>query len=395
MAFIAIQCPSCSSTDVTLRGGANYQCNHCNTAFIRNLPPQAPPQAPPPPRQLKVPVNSYGPQAQPTIAPLPVQQAPTVRFRWGWWLFIMLFAFGGPLIGAVVNFMRVGDASQAATKAMNDALEATKTPEVPKAPTQVVPRRPSANLGSGAAPTDEEVEVDAAPEELPVEKGEGTSLDGYQRLQGCSCETGTGNVDLYTRHDGGGTTITSAGTTRTMSLSFALKVGNSTPFTLPVGESTAPASSFEQGRFPLGIGCEDDTVVIATENTLTGWSIEDRSARWSTALPSSFGAVEPSDKPGIDCKSVTVKNGVASVRVGGKTVKASLDSGMPPGGSAKPEPRADKPESKPDPKPEPEPEPEAKPKDSTPAPPKPDPSPEPASDSKKKKKKKKKGKKKK
>lgn len=357
-----------------------------------------------------MPVNSYGPQAQPTVAPQPVHQAPTVRFRWGWWLFIMLFAFGGPLIGAIVNFMQVNDASQAATKAMNDALQATQTPQTPKAPTQVVPRKSNANLGGRPdAADDDDLEVEADPKSLPVEKGEGTSLDGFQRLQGCSCRTSAGNVDLYTRHDGGGTLITSGGTTRTMSLSFALKVGNSTPFTLPLNEGTAPPSRLAQGRFPLGIGCEDDTVVVATKNKLTGWSIEDRSARWTTDLPSSFGAVKPSDKPSIDCKSLTVKSGVASVRAGGKTVKVALDDGKPNANAdSKPAPKAEskpapKPEPQPDPKPEPDPTPDSKsdpkpePKDSTPAPPKPDPTPEPASDGKKKKKKgkKKKGKKKK
>ena len=372
----------------------------------KDQPHAPPPPPPPPPRPLSTPINSYGPPPQPTIAPQPVQQVPTAGFRWGLWLFIMFMAFGVPLFVGGLTFMQVNETTEAAARAFEAATQPTGKP---KGTEQVVPRQSSANQGDGRS------EADAAQPEKP--RGEGTSLEGFQRLQGCTCSTTAGNVDLYTRHEGGGTTITASGTTRTMALSFALKVGNTTPFTLPLSPDTSPASQFTQGSFPLGMGCDDETVVIATERRLSGWSIEDRSERWTVPLPESFGEVEPGEKGGIDCQSLSVRDGVATIELGSNTVKAKLASGetssaaqsKPARANTEPEPEAapkPAPQPKTPPKPDPKPEPDPAPQDAKPTPqptpkPTPDPQPDvnPQSDekkkSKKKKGKKKKGKKKK
>lgn len=272
----------------------------------------------------------------------------------------MVIAFAGPAIAGLASYAQIDEATHAVNAATHAATGQNNHREI-------VPRRPVVNLGSDpAAPRDASEGEAAAP---PPPHGDATSLDQFQRLEGCSCRATAGSVDLFTRHEGSGTSITSAGTRQTMSLAFALKVGNQPPFTLPIDRGTAPPSSIEQGRFPLGMGCDEDTVVIATEQKVTGWSLEDRTERWTVDLRSSFGAVKAGDEPALDCKSISVRNGVASVRAGGKTLKVSLGTGEPP--NAPPERKPEVEPSPPkDPKPDvepsrgqpPEPTPDAEPK---------------------------------
>ncbi len=376
-----------------MRGGGHYECNHCSTTFVNQAQPPAPPPAPS--RQLKAPVvNSYGPQTYgaPTVTVVH-HAAPASRFRWGWWLFMMLFAFGAPAIGAVVTFLQSAEATKTA-KASSTAVTST-SPKTPTSSPQVQPRRPGASTSNPSPSSDDDAEAEAEAESKTSDdqaRGEGTSLDEFMALKGCSCRAKSGPVDLHTRYDGGDTTITGSGTTRSMQLSFAVKTTGQTPFTLPLAADTAPASSYPMGRFPLGVGCEGDTLVIASGRSLTAWSLSDRKAVWTRALPSSFGDVQPADKPAIDCKSVSVRGGTASLRVGGKSVKARLSDGETPGATPSRSKSAPNPEVKPEPAPEPEsdPKPDASPK------PSPAPTPEDTpTKAGKKKKKKKKGKKKK
>ncbi len=388
--FIAIQCPQCSSTDVTLRGGGHYQCNHCSTTFVNQA---ARPSAPPERRQLKAPVvNSYGPQNH---APVTVHHAaPAARFRWGWWLFMMLFTLGAPAIGGIITYLQSAKATQTAAQTATKVVS-TNTPTIATAPSQVQPHRSDAKTPYAKAAAD----VDASPDDSEDSaSAESTSLDGFQALRGCSCRAKSGTVDLHTRYDGGSTTITTTGTTRSMGLSFAVEVQGRTPFSLPLTSTTAPAKRYPMGRFPLGVGCSGDTLVIASGRALTAWSLTDRKALWTQELPASFGDVRPADAPAIDCKSLSVRGDVASVRVGGQTVAARLADGEPPSSkrpkvepepAPPPKPDAPKPSPTPDTTPKPSPAPDATPK------PVPEPSPDDAAPSKGKKKKKKKGKKKK
>ncbi|MBV1857900.1 MAG: hypothetical protein KUG77_05765 [Nannocystaceae bacterium] len=400
MAFLAIQCPSCASTDVTLRGGGNYECNHCSTSFVRKQQPQAPPP-PPQPRPLNVPVNSYGPQVHaPTVAPVQVQV--TAPRRTGCMsAVIMLFAFGVPLVGAGASFWQSHRATQAGQTAAAEAMaRVTGTPTKPKPPTQVVLRTSRSTLTAPSEPSKEPDEPTSdAPDSQPNAAGEGTSLDMYQELKGCSCRAKVGPVNLHLRAAGGGTTVTASGTRSTMKLSFAAKAGSGTPFTLPTTSKTAPATEYTRGRFPLGMGCAGDTLVIAAERSVTAWSLGTRTAQWTQTLPQTYGNVRPSETPSLDCKSLSVSGGAVSVRAGGKTIRLDLKSGeledskggsKPNSGSRKPLPTEPK---APDPAPAPD-EPTPEPADSKPTPPESDPKTDPE-DGKKKKGKKKKGKKKK
>ena len=327
---------------------------------------------------------------------------------------IMLVSFGVPLIGVGASFWQSRQANQASQNAAAEALARVTgaTNNKPESPTQVVPRTSRSALTAPSAPSAEagEPTIDAADSQAKP-AGEGTSLDGFQKLKGCSCRAKAGAVELHLRASSGGTSITSSGTRHTMQLSFAAKAGSGTPFTLPTTSKTAPANEYTRGRFPLGMGCDDDTLVIATERSVTGWSISKRTAEWTQTLPASYGDVRPSDTPSLDCKSLSVGSGAVSVRAGGKTVRLDLESGEPASSkgssksssaSSKPSPSPTQPDSnptppkpKPDPKPEPKPEPKP---DAKPAPdtkPAPEPKPDAKKPGKKKKGKKKKGKKKK
>ncbi len=322
---------------------------------------------------------------------------------------IMLFAFGVPLVGAGVSFWQSHQATQASQRAASDAMaRATGSTKKPEAPTQVVPRTSRSAL---TAPTSPSAEADKpttdADDSQANSAGEGTSLDTFQKLKGCSCRAKAGTVELHLRASGGGTRITSSGTRHTMELAFAAKAGSGTPFTLPTTSKTAPANEYTRGRFPLGMGCDGDTLVIATERSVTAWSLSDRTAEWTQTLPDSYGNVRPNETPSLDCKSLNVGSGAVSVRAGGKTVRLDLETGepvsskggtkgttKPSSGSEKPSPPPTQPDTEPAPaKPKPA---DAKPApaDTKPKPPKPEPEPAPETDTAKKKKKKK-GKKKK
>ncbi len=314
---------------------------------------------------------------------------------------IMLFAFGLPLAGAGVSFWQSHQASQATQTATTARATVAKKPD---SPTQLVPRTSRSALTAPSAPSAEagEPTIDASDAQAKP-AGEGTSLDTYQKLKGCSCRAMAGAVELHLRAASGGTTITGSGTHRTMELSFAAKAGSGPPFTLPTTSRTAPADTYKMGRFPLGMGCDGDTLVIAAERSVTAWSLSKRTAEWTQPLPESYGAVRPSDPPALDCKSLSVGGGTVSVRAGGETVRLDLESGEPAGrkrgskpssSSSKPTPSEPKP---PDSKPAaPDPKPDPKPSDSKPTPPKPEPGPRTdPKRGKKKKGKKKKGKKKK
>jgi len=315
---------------------------------------------------------------------------------------IMLVSFGVPLIGVGASLWQSRQATQASQNAAAEAVaRVTGATKKPESPTQVVPRTSRSALTAPSAKADEPT-IDAADSQAKP-AGEGTSLDTFQKLKGCSCRAKAGAVELHLRASSGGTTITGSGTRHTMQLAFAAKAGSGTPFTLPTTSKTAPANEYTRGRFPLGMGCAGDTLVIATERSVTGWSISDRTAEWTQTLPASYGDVSPSDTPSLDCKSLSVSGGAVSVRAGGKTVRLDLETGKPASskgssksssGSSKPSPAPTQPDSAPTPaKPKPA---DTKPADTKPAQPKPaPPKPEPAPATDAKKKKKKKGKKKK
>ncbi len=314
------------------------------------------------------------------------------------WAVTMLFAFAVPLAGAGITFWQTQQATRASQTAAtaNTIAAATGPKSTPEAPTQLVPRTSrSALTAPKLEPEEPTVEASDSPSAVA---GEGTSLDGFQKLQGCSCRAKAGAVELHLRAEAGGTTITSAGTRSTVRFTFAAKAGSTTPFNLPATSATAPAREYTKGRFPLGMGCDGDTLVLAAERSVTAWSLSERTARWTQTLPESYGDVNPSDTPSLDCKSLSVSGGTVSVQAGGKTVRLDLGSGeptssksasKPSAGGSTPSPSEPK---KPDPAPTPS-EPKPAPSDSKPAPPKPEPTP--SADTKKKGKKKgKKGKKK-
>lgn len=312
---------------------------------------------------------------------------------------IMLASFGVPLVGVGASFWQSRQATQASQTAAATATARATAATKPESPTQVVPRTSRSALTAPTTPSAKagEPTLDAADSQAKP-AGEGTSLDGFQKLKGCSCRAKAGSVGLHLRAQGGGTSISAAGTRSTMNLSFAAKVGGGTPFTLPTTSKTAPANQYTRGRFPLGMGCDGDTLVIATERSVTAWSLSNRTAEWTQTLPESYGNVRPSDTPSLDCKSLSVSGGAVSIRAGGKTTRLDLESGEPAsskGGSkasSKPTPTEPK---QPDSQPKPEPKPEPKASDNKAAPPTPEPKTAPQGDAKKKKKKKGKKKKKK
>jgi hypothetical protein len=396
--FIQIQCPGCGSHEVDVLQPPTYRCQHCESTFILKGPPRpAPPprQAPAPPRP---PPNNYG--------PTPYNPQTTVyvhhgsggggAFRFVIWAFVLLMIIGGSTLSTFLGvFSGLGssipdvsiDVEPPKTGEDKDKDKDKDKDDAPKRgdkPLSMFGQTDETKAaGEGEAPTEDDPAGETPSEDGPID------LAKYQALAGCGCRTdadGDGKrdqIDLYLKASSG-TVISSVGTEHFVHLTFAAAGEGLKPFDLPVTEDSAPASKYHAGRFDLGVGCEEDTMIIAALGKASAWSLEKKSLLWTRDLDPPFSRFAEG-KAAVDCKPISVSAGVARIRSGGATVEARVDNGedadrgrssagssagdKKPSPSSKPQPSSN---TKPDPELKPGPEPESKPE---PEPDKPGPKP--------------------
>jgi hypothetical protein len=318
--FIQIQCPSCASTEVELvNQQQTYRCRHCSSTFVfRDPRPQAPQIAAPPPQ------SAWGPQHQ-AAQPVYVAVHTPSAGRWIAWVIVMLVVFGGSGISAFIAFFNA---------ATTTATSPTATPTVQ--PTKPVPKsaaalphtsKPAIAAETKPTPTPS-AEEPAKPEVAAIPE---IDLQQYQALSGCGCRADVerdgrkDQIDLYLRA-GASTVISPTGTDNFVNTTFAVAGEGLKPFDLPATEETAPATKYNAGRIGIGVGCENDTLVIAALDKVSAWSLSKREVMWTKPLSPAFSRFAEG-KASVNCSAITVNGGVAHVRTEGGMKQFRIDTG--------------------------------------------------------------------
>jgi hypothetical protein len=120
-------------------------------------------------------------------------------------------------------------------------------------------------------------------------------------------------------------------TTRAILLGYFLDVGERSMLVRP-GDADAPPGLVRERKLGLGMGCYQDTVVIAAGTRATAWSLTDGSRRWTQPLSAAyrFEGREPGSGMTIYCGQLSVRGGSVQIPVGkrGRAV-LSVRSGRP------------------------------------------------------------------
>lgn len=162
-----------------------------------------------------------------------------------------------------------------------------------------------------------QVEADRAPPQL----------SDYQVLTGCGCAKD--KVQFLVLSNGRTTTISNAGLTVTRNLEFAVLAADRTLWRMPTTETSAPASAYDKGDISMGVGCQDDTLVVAAGMGVSAWSLTKHTLLWSHTLAAPFGKYGTGDGStmGIDCDTLRPGKDSISVRAGKRSVKLALADG--------------------------------------------------------------------
>jgi hypothetical protein len=319
--FIQIQCPSCASTEVELvNQQQTYRCRHCSSTFVFRDPR---PQAAPPQHAAPPPQSAWGPQhhaAQPVYVAM---HTPSSAGRWIVWVFVMLVVFGGSGISAFIAFF---NAATTTTTSPTATPTVQPTKPVPK-PSTVLPHTSKPAIVAETKPTPPaedppKSEVAAVPE---------IDLQKYQALSGCGCRGDVerdgrkDQIDLYLQA-GASTVISPTGTDNFVNTTFAVAGEGLKPFDLPATEETAPATKYNAGRIGIGVGCENDTMIIAALDKVSAWSLSKREVVWTKPLSPAFSRFAEG-KASVNCSAITVNGGVAHVRTEGGMKQLRIDTG--------------------------------------------------------------------
>jgi len=121
-------------------------------------------------------------------------------------------------------------------------------------------------------------------------------------------------VQLLVLSNGRNTTISDAGLTTTRHLDFAAVGADKTMWRMPIS---------------MGVGCKDDTLVVAAGTSASAWSLSKRTLLWSHVLEAPFGKYGAGDgaSMGIDCNTLRPGKDAVAVHAGKRTVKLALADG--------------------------------------------------------------------
>ncbi len=315
--FVTIRCPACGSADVRAQAAGRFSCQHCQSSF------------------LYAGTTGGGSNLNAGSGDLGGQQAVTRSAA-------LLVTVVGLVIAVFAVaffflFFAVGEQVVAVVDATTTAVEQRAGPATVATPSaRVVPSHASSAVKPPTSPgvfsRPEITPTPARPPERPAAP-EPVDLADYQRLIGCECSAKSARkiVELRARGTGNATTISGSGMQVTRGMAFVLAATGEEPWLLPVSDDTAPAARYAVNEFTLGVGCNGDTVVVASGKTLSAWSRATRALLWSQTLPGSFGVYR--ERPGPDlelrCESLRLAKDVATVRAGGKSVRFALLDGAP------------------------------------------------------------------
>jgi hypothetical protein len=290
--FVTIRCPSCGSGDVRALEHGRFACGHCQSSFLYTGGRVA-----------------RGPDREPP----PSSGAALVVI-----VSIVLLVFGGAFF---FIFFAAGDVAVSVPSARAEAIAVAEAP----VPIAVAPPRPTPAVApppppSGIAVPEEpklEAEVDATPPQL----------SDYQMLRGCGCPKNI--AQLMVLSNGRTTMLSDAGMTITRHLEFAAVGADKTLWRMPITDTSAPAAHYDRGDISMGVGCKNDTMVVAAGMHVSAWSLSKHTLLWSHPLDAPFGKYGIGDgaSMGIDCETLRPSKDTVSVRAGKRTVKLALADG--------------------------------------------------------------------
>jgi hypothetical protein len=243
--------------------------------------------------------------------------------RWIAWVIVMLVVFGGSGISAFIAFFNAATTTATSPTAI-PTVKPTKP--VPK-PAAALPHESRPAIAAETKPTPS-AEEPAEPEvaAIPV-----IDLQQYQALSGCGCRADVerdgrkDQIDLYLQA-GASTVISPTGTDNFVNTKFAVAGEGLKPFDLPATEATAPATKYNAGRIGIGVGCENDTMIIAALDKVSAWSLSKREVVWTKPLSPAFSRFAEG-KASVDCSTITVNGGVAHVRTESGMKQFRIDTG--------------------------------------------------------------------
>ncbi len=234
------------------------------------------------------------------------------------------------LLGAVAVYVSYRGVGPSVPEASRPVPAVAARPSPP--PTPIVTPEPEPEPEPEVSSPAPEVEPEPEPEPKPIR------VEAYQTLRGCSCKAdidGDGKsekVQLAVKASAVGTWITSAGTSREFAFDVIVRSPKSEPFRLPIRKDTAPPKRRRGERLELGMGCQGDRLLFAADSKASSWSLKDREVVWTQELPAPYtpGGRSRGPGPGINCRTLSVRKGLVSVRLPGGTVKLQTSDGQEP-----------------------------------------------------------------
>lgn len=292
--FVTIRCPSCSSADVRTLELGRFACRHCQTNFLFTGPSVTP-------------VN-YVRRPQSSGGALIVIVA------------VVMLVFGGAVLSFFFAARSAGLSPESPPAAVAQRPVAVSPPRAVPVVTPAMTRAPTPSATPSATPTPSTPTDDAKPEGPP-------QLSDYQALEGCACNKPTAR--LHVRANGSSTTISNNGMTVTRHLEFVVVGSDGIPWRVPATESSAPATGYDKGDISMGVGCKDDTLVVAAGMQVSAWSISKHALLWSHALSAPFGKFADGSgrEMGIDCSTLVPGKQSVVVRAGKQKVELALADG--------------------------------------------------------------------
>lgn len=311
--FVPVRCPSCGSGDVGPEGGQGYRCTHCETTFIPN--PASP------------------------AAGTDTGEASQDRTQGGW-KGLLTTAFVLLLGPAVVWLGTHQDTSASTPKVHAPKPQATRAakPSTRVSPSWEPRLKPVLQPRPAAAATPKEPKEPEAPKVEPESGAEPEPIraEAYQTLRGCSCKAdfdGDGKaekVQLAVKSTAVGTWITSAGTSREFAFDFIVRPPAGEPFRLELTKETAPPRRRRGEVLKLGMACQADRLLFASDSTASSWSLRTQKLEWTKTLPASYtpkASKGRSEGPAISCSRLPVKRDQLSVRLPGGAVELGVADG--------------------------------------------------------------------
>jgi hypothetical protein len=288
--FVTIRCPSCGSGDVRALEHGRYACVHCQSSFLytgARVARVADPASP----------GSGG-------------------------ALVAIVAFAMVVFGGAVFFLffAAGGSDVAPTPVPSQVVAAVPTPVAVAAPREIPVAAPPSPTPKGiATPDDPSFEL-AMNDEPP-------KLTDFQELRGCSCAKNVAR--LHVRSTGRTTMLSDAGLTLTRHLEFAVLAADGSLWRMPTVDGSAPSVAYTKGDISMGVGCKDDTLVVAAGMSVSAWSLSRHTLLWSHGLAAPFGKYDdgPGSEMGIDCDSLRASKDSVAVRAGKRTVKLGLADG--------------------------------------------------------------------